>query len=133
MRRLLHQWFNNSRSTRAVIGRIREVCASLADSSDERLRTTFQRSKDLAETVAVVAIVVSRVLGLSMFDVQLHGAVVLAGGKIAEMQTGEGKTVAAVPAVAWHAKEGRGVHVLTANDYLARRDAEWMGPIYKRL
>src|SRR5262245_13812641 len=68
-----------------------------------------------------------------MFDVQLQGAVVMANGKIAEMQTGEGKTVAAVPAVTWHAKQGAGVYVMTANDYLARRDAEWMGPIYKSL
>ena len=68
-----------------------------------------------------------------MFDVQLEGALALANGKIVEMQTGEGKTLAAVPAVVWHARSGRGVHVLTANDYLARRDAAWMGEIYQRL
>jgi len=68
-----------------------------------------------------------------MFDVQLQGAVALAEGKIAEMQTGEGKTLAAVPAVVWFAKQGQGVHVMTANDYLARRDAQWMGPIYRFL
>ncbi len=57
----------------------------------------------------------------------------MAQGKIAEMQTGEGKTLAAVPAVVWHARAGRGVHVMTVNDYLARRDSEWMGGIYEFL
>jgi preprotein translocase subunit SecA len=133
MRHLLRDWFGKSHTVKALIRKIRECCASLADGSDERLRAVFQRSKDLVETTAVVAIVVARVLGISMFDVQLHGAVVMANGRIAEMQTGEGKTVAAVPAVAWYAKQGKGVHVLTANDYLARRDAQWMGPIYERL
>ena len=65
-----------------------------------------------------------------MFDVQLQGALALAAGRIAEMQTGEGKTLAAVPAVVWYARSRDGVHVLTANDYLARRDAEWMRGIY---
>ena len=74
--------------------------------------------------------VAARVLGLHMFDVQLQGALALAGGRIAEMQTGEGKTLAAVPAVVWYARSGEGVHVLTANDYLARRDADWMRGIY---
>jgi preprotein translocase subunit SecA len=68
-----------------------------------------------------------------MFDVQYRGALALARGRIAEMQTGEGKTLACTPAVAWLAKESRGVHVMTVNDYLARRDAGWMGPIYQAL
>ena len=78
----------------------------------------------------MTAAVAARVLGLHMFDVQLQGALALAGGRIAEMQTGEGKTLAAVPAVIWYARDGEGVHVLTANDYLARRDADWMRGIY---
>ena len=77
--------------------------------------------------------VAARVLGLEMFDVQLQGALAMASGKIAEMQTGEGKTLAAVPAVIWYAREGRGVHVMTVNDYLARRDSQWMGGIYESL
>jgi preprotein translocase subunit SecA len=68
-----------------------------------------------------------------MFDVQLQGALALASGKIAEMQTGEGKTLAAVPAIAWYAKQRQGVHVMTVNDYLARRDAGWMRGIYEFL
>jgi preprotein translocase subunit SecA len=82
--------------------------------------------------VAVTAAIASRVLGFSLFDVQLRASLALADGKIVEMQTGEGKTVAAVPAIAWYARARQGVHVLTANDYLARRDARWMGGIYDR-
>src|SRR5580698_8945167 len=66
-----------------------------------------------------------------MFDVQILGALGLVRGHVVEMQTGEGKTLAAVPAVVWFALNRRGVHVLTANDYLARRDALWVGPIYE--
>jgi preprotein translocase subunit SecA len=74
-----------------------------------------------------------RTLGMRHFDVQLIGGMVLHAGKIAEMKTGEGKTlVATLPAVL-NALAGRGVHIVTVNDYLARRDAEWMGPIYKLL
>ena len=74
-----------------------------------------------------------RTLGMRLFDVQLIGAMTLHAGKIAEMKTGEGKTLAAVPAVYLNALTGRGVHVVTVNDYLASRDAEWMGPIYDAL
>ena len=73
--------------------------------------------------LAVTAGVAARVLGVEMLDVQLQGAMALAQGKIAEMRTGEGKTLAATPAVAGYAKASRCVHVLTVNDYLARRDA----------
>ena len=73
--------------------------------------------------MAAAAVAASRVLGQEMFDVQLRGALALARGSIAEMQTGEGKTLAAVPAIAWLARERKGVHVMTVNDYLARRDA----------
>ena len=80
--------------------------------------------------MAAAAVAAERLLGLDMFDVQLQGSLALADGKIAEMQTGEGKTLAAVPAILWYAKAGKGIHVMTVNDYLARRDAKWMGPIY---
>src|ERR1041384_856595 len=72
-------------------------------------------------------------LGKESYDVQLRGALALARGSIAEMQAGEGKTLAAVPAIAWYARQGKGVHVITVNDYLARRDAAWMGGIYRFL
>ncbi|HEV2687933.1 MAG TPA: hypothetical protein VGV35_05240 [Bryobacteraceae bacterium] len=107
--------------------------AELALLSDDDLKAAGRRATELLEVIAVTAVVAARVLGLEMFDVQLQGALALANGRIAEMQTGEGKTLAAVPAVAWLAKQGRGVHVLTVNDYLARRDAAWMGGIYEFL
>ena len=131
MRRFFAALFD--KSTKAAVKKIRQCCEGLNNSSDEMLKSAFKSSKNLIETTAIVAILVTRVLGIMMFDVQLQGAVAMAKGKIAEMQTGEGKTLAAVPAVAWYARQGKGVHVMTANDYLARRDAEWMGPIYKHL
>ncbi|HWC96453.1 MAG TPA: hypothetical protein VG456_06885 [Candidatus Sulfopaludibacter sp.] len=107
--------------------------AELRTASDDELRDRFHATEDLLEGVAVVAEVARRAIQLDMFDVQLQGALSLARGRIAEMQTGEGKTLACTPAVAWFARGGNGVHVLTVNDYLARRDAAWMGPIYRAL
>ncbi len=74
-----------------------------------------------------------RVLNMRHFDVQLIGGMVLHRGKIAEMKTGEGKTLVATLPVYLNALEGKGVHVVTVNDYLAKRDSEWMGRIYKAL
>ena len=71
-----------------------------------------------------------RTLGQRHFDVQLKGGMVLHQGKIAEMKTGEGKTLVATLPVYLNALEGKGVHVVTVNDYLAKRDSEWMGRIY---
>ena len=116
---------------RETIGAINARRLELRPQSDAVLRTTAKNAETLLETVAVAAVAAERLLGLELFDVQLQGALALAGGRIAEMQTGEGKTLAAVPAIAWHAKAGQGVHVMTVNDYLARRDAQWMGPIYE--
>jgi len=87
----------------------------------------------LAPCFALVREAGRRTLGMRHFDVQLIGGIVLHEGRIAEMKTGEGKTlVATLPAVL-NALAGRGVHIVTVNDYLARRDAEWMGPIYRLL
>ena len=105
----------------------------LGSLSDSALKAIDWRSLGLAEVIALTAVAAERVLGLKMFDVQLRGALALTAGKIAEMQTGEGKTLAAVPAIVWFAKSGQGVHVMTVNDYLARRDAQWMGGIYEFL
>ena len=101
--------------------------------SDSQLRAVAAQTNGLLQFVAAAAVAASRILGEDMYDGQLRGALALARGSIAEMQTGEGKTLAAVPAVAWFARERRGVHVMTANDYLARRDAIWMGDIYRTL
>ncbi|NLA91229.1 MAG: preprotein translocase subunit SecA, partial [Synergistaceae bacterium] len=87
----------------------------------------------LPEVFAVVREVSRRTTGLRHFDVQLMGGMALHEGKVTEMKTGEGKTLVATLAVVLNALSGRGVHVVTVNDYLARRDAEWMGPIYSYL
>lgn len=84
----------------------------------------------LPEAFAVVREASKRVFGMRHFDVQLLGAIALHNGKIAEMRTGEGKTLMATLAVYLNALAGKGVHVVTVNDYLARRDAEWMGRLY---
>ncbi len=119
--------------TAREIAHINRRRAELADSTADALRDAFHATRDLQESVAIVAVIAARALGLEMFDVQLRGALALARGRIAEMQTGEGKTLACTPAVAWYAREGGGVHVMTVNDYLARRDAQWMGGIYQLL
>lgn len=105
--------------------------AELRACTDEELKI-FDRTS-LVDRFAICCEVAWRVLGLQPFDVQILGGLALCRGNIAEMQTGEGKTLAAVPAVAFLAMQGKGVHVLTVNDYLARRDAEWMGGIYRFL
>ena len=87
----------------------------------------------LPEAFALAREAARRALGQRPFDEQVLAGVALARGKIAEMATGEGKTLAAVAPVFLHALAGRGAHVLTFNDYLARRDAAWMGPVYERL
>ncbi|MFZ1712108.1 MAG: preprotein translocase subunit SecA, partial [Nitrosomonas sp.] len=87
----------------------------------------------MMEAFAVVRETSKRVLGMRHFDVQLIGGMVLHEGKIAEMRTGEGKTLMATLPTYLNALSGKGVHIVTVNDYLARRDAEWMGQIYRFL
>jgi preprotein translocase subunit SecA len=123
-------WKQYQRSLDAINRRKTE----LANCSDDALQTAAARSGEaLIESFAIAAIVAERVLGQRPFDVQILGALAMVDGKIAEMQTGEGKTLAATMAVFHLAKSRRGCHVLTANDYLARRDAGWMGGIYRFL
>jgi preprotein translocase subunit SecA len=131
MPHFLASLFRASASRRSEVAWINQRREQLAGLKDGELRSAAQRASNLLEVVAIAAVVGARVLGLVMFDVQLCGALSLARGKIVEMQTGEGKTLAAVPAVISYAKQGNGVHVLTVNDYLARRDARWMGSIYE--
>ena len=143
MRRFLDSLFAPSRRDGSDIQKINAMRAGFACLTDDQLRAAAARTgsinksstpkKDLLTVIAITAAIASRVLGLDMFDVQLRGTLALARGSIAEMQTGEGKTLAAVPAIAWFARQGNGVHVMTVNDYLARRDAAWMGEIYKFL
>jgi preprotein translocase subunit SecA len=133
VRRFLDSIFAPSRRDEADIQKINALRAGFAGLSDDQLRAAAAFAQDLLTLVAVTATVASRVLGLDIFDVQLRGTLALTRGSVAEMQTGEGKTLAAVPAIAWYARQGNGVHVMTVNDYLARRDAAWMGEIYRFL
>ena len=102
-----------------------------------RLRARLEAGETLddilPEAFATVREAGTRVLGMRHFDVQMIGGIVLHRGEIAEMRTGEGKTLVATLACYLNALEGKGVHVVTVNDYLARRDAEWMGQIYRFL
>jgi preprotein translocase subunit SecA len=101
---------------------------------NERTRAISEVLDDLLiEAFAVVREASNRVLGMRHFDVQLIGGVVLHRGTIAEMKTGEGKTLVATLPVYLNALSGRGVHVITVNDYLAKRDSEWMGKLYRFL
>src|SRR5664280_1219973 len=139
---------------RAVVQELREEIleAGTPDdpSEDERHHPELERRREIArerrqrehrrvqeamdevlpEVFAATREAMQRTLGMRHFDVQLMGGIVLHQGKIAEMKTGEGKTLVAPLAVALNGLTGRGVHVVTVNDYLARRDAQWMGPIY---
>jgi preprotein translocase subunit SecA len=99
----------------------------------EKLANGGQLDDILAEAFAVVREVSRRTLLMRPFDVQIIGGLVLHEGRIAEMKTGEGKTLAATLPLYVNALTGEGTHVVTVNDYLAKRDAEWMGPIYKFL
>src|ERR1700704_5198686 len=104
-----------------------------ADRLRERARNGETLDDLLYESFALTREASKRALGLRHFDVQMIGGMVLHDGAIAEMKTGEGKTLTATLAVALNSLPGRGVHLVTVNDYLARRDAEWMGPIYRAL
>src|SRR5581483_3305567 len=129
------------RRTAVAVNALEPEMAAL---SDEQLKAKTQEFRDrlaagedldsmLPEVFAVVREAGKRTLGMRHFDVQIMGGQVLYEGRIAEMKTGEGKTLVATLPVYARALESRGVHVVTVNDYLARRDAEWMGPIYKAL
>lgn len=99
----------------------------------ERLEKGESLDSLLPEAFAVVRETARRILGMRHFDVQLMGGIVLHQGKIAEMKTGEGKTLVATLPAYLNALTKKGVHIVTVNDYLAKRDAEWMGPIYRFL
>src|SRR3982075_903726 len=129
---------------RPLVGEINALEASIQALSDEQLRAKTAEYRErfaqgatlddlLVEAFAVVREAGRRVLNMRHFDVQLIGGSVLHKGRIAEMKTGEGKTLVATLPAYLNALEGKGVHVVTVNDYLARRDSEWMGRIYRFL
>ena len=104
-----------------------------ADALRERARAGESLDDLLPESFALTREVAKRTMGMRHFDVQLVGGMVLHDGSIAEMRTGEGKTLTATLPVVLNSLGGKGVHLVTVNDYLARRDAEWMAPIYDAL
>ena len=110
-----------------------EIPAKLAEYRDQVQNGGRSLDDVLPEVFALVREASSRVMGMRHYDVQLVGGMVLHAGKIAEMKTGEGKTLVATLPVVLNALSGKGVHVVTVNDYLARRDAEWMGRLYNFL
>ena len=127
-----------------LVDHINELERGISPLSDDDLKSKTPEFKSrlekgdsldeiLPEAFAVVRETSRRTVAMRHFDVQLIGGEVLHQGKIAEMKTGEGKTLVATLAVYLNALSGKGVHVVTVNDYLARRDAEWMGPIYQFL
>jgi len=139
--------FGEGRSMKQRVARVVRINAlepAMQDLSDDAIR---ERAVDirarladgteidevLDETFALVREASWRSVGMRPYDVQLIGAMVLNEGQIAEMRTGEGKTLAAVPAVVLNALTGHGVHLVTVNDYLASRDASWMRPVYEAL
>ena len=129
---------------RKVVQQINALEPQFEGLSDEQLRGKTEEFKKriaagetvddlLPEAFAVCREGSKRILKMRHFDVQLIGGMVLNAGKIAEMRTGEGKTLMATLPVYLNALTGKGVHVVTVNDYLARRDAEWMGRLYNFL
>lgn len=139
---------NNSareiKKMRAIVDEINGLEPSLSGLSDSSLAAKTQEFKKrladgetlddiLPEAFAVVREASKRVLGMRHFDVQLIGGISLHRGNIAEMRTGEGKTLVATLPVYLNALTGKGVHVVTVNDYLAKRDSEWMGKLYRAL
>jgi preprotein translocase subunit SecA len=127
-----------------IVERINALEPQLMDWPEERFKERTSELKELLrkeksldrflpETFAMAREAAKRVLGERLFDVQLMGGIVLHQGSIMEMKTGEGKTLSCVPAAYLNALSGGGVHIVTVNDYLAERDAEWMGPIYRYL
>ena len=129
---------------RPLVEKINGLEPDMQKLSDQELRGKTDEFKNrikngetldelLPEAFAVVREASKRVLGMRHFDVQLIGGIILHQGRIAEMKTGEGKTLVATLPVYLNALEGRGVHVITVNDYLAKRDSEWMGKVYKFL
>jgi len=132
------------RKMRKTVSQINELEAGLSELSDAdlkaetlRLRQQLEAGKSLdqllPEAFAVVRETASRVMGMRHFDVQMIGGLTLHQGRIAEMRTGEGKTLVATLAAYLNALPAAGVHVITVNDYLARRDAQWMAPLYQGL
>ncbi len=146
--RLFKNIFNSEKKElnrlRSIVEKVNSLEESIKNLSNEELARKTTEFKNrlkngetlddiLVEAFAVVREVARRTVGMRHFDVQIMGGVVLHEGKIAEMKTGEGKTLVATLPIYLNGLTGKGVHLVTVNDYLAKRDALWMGPIYRFL
>jgi len=135
--REIKRYFKDVENINALEGALQELTDKEIQSKTDDLKQQLKDGKALEDLIpeafAVVREASRRVMGMRHFDVQLVGAMVLNEGKIAEMRTGEGKTLMATLAVYLNALSGQGVHVVTVNDYLAERDAKWMGTLYNFL
>ncbi len=132
------------RAYERMVGRVNDIEPEMELHTDEELRETADRLREHArngekledlmfETFALVREAAKRTVGMRLYDVQIMGGAALHEGKIAEMKTGEGKTLAATLPLVLNSLIDEGVHLVTVNDYLARRDADWMGPVYEML
>ena len=146
---ILNKIFGNSnekevKKLQKTVDKITDLETTIEKLSDEQLRNKTEEFKArlsqgetldelLPEAFAVVREASKRTLNMRPFDVQVMGGIVLHQGRIAEMKTGEGKTLVATMPVYLNALTGQGVHIITVNDYLAKRDSEWMGKIYNFL
>ncbi|ANB59535.1 accessory Sec system translocase SecA2 [Anoxybacteroides amylolyticum] len=144
VKKLFNESARDIKRLRKLVDKVNEQEAHIASLSDEQLKAKTMEFKERLEqgqtldglkieAFAVVREAAKRVLGLRHYDVQLIGGFVLHEGNIAEMQTGEGKTLVATLPSYLHALEGKGVHIITANEYLARRDREQMGKVFEFL
>ncbi len=144
LRKLMDTTERDIKRMKPIIAKINALEPEIQQLSNEALRAKTDEFKKrlqdgetlddlLPEAFAVVREAARRTLNMRHFDVQLMGGIVLHQGRIAEMKTGEGKTLVATLPLYLNALEGKGVHLVTVNDYLARRDAVWMGPIYHLL
>ena len=127
-----------------IIDKIEKLRPEMQKMSDEELKDQTRKFKErlaagetlddlLPEAFAVVREGAKRVLGMEHYRVQIIGGIILHQGRIAEMKTGEGKTLVATLPAYLNALTGKGVHIVTVNDYLAKRDSEWMGKVYRFL
>jgi len=134
VRRMLEEYSHRVEAINALEPAMRALSDEALQAKTEEFRQRLHQGESLddllVEAFAVVRETSVRTIGLRHFDVQLVGGIILHEGKIAEMKTGEGKTLVATLPIYLNALEGKGVHLVTVNDYLARRDARWMGPIF---
>ncbi|MFW5782573.1 MAG: DEAD/DEAH box helicase, partial [Candidatus Muiribacteriaceae bacterium] len=144
LKRLLNKNERELEKIRKIVSQVNSAEEDIKKLTDDQLREKTEHFREmlrsgsttddiLVEAFAVVREAAVRTLGMRHFDVQIIGGYVLHTGRIAEMKTGEGKTLASTLPVYLNALEGKGVHVITVNDYLAERDSEWMGQVYRFL